>query len=141
MNWKPAAHVEGRQHKYQREDGWTIYLEDETLLMWRISAPGSDHTWAHPLGFSPDQIGSVLRWADEVIAKSQEKSWGDLVDYIDNHTACAESVWSNLKPPPNGLYPFIQADSPNKGQFLNRIRQASQNHPPLNPLDGEEHSL
>jgi hypothetical protein len=53
---------------YRREDGWSIYLADETLLISKLCQPDGKVA-ASPSGFPLESIGRLAAWADELVAK------------------------------------------------------------------------
>jgi hypothetical protein len=70
VNWERGESVPQRPHNYRRADGWSIYLADESLGLWKLCDRDSKEG-AGPSDLSPDAIDAVLAWADQVIAKIQ----------------------------------------------------------------------
>jgi hypothetical protein len=70
MKWKLGESVPGRPHHYQRADGWSIYLADEHLALWKLCEPDGKER-AGPWGLRPEAIDRVLKWADQMIATIQ----------------------------------------------------------------------
>jgi hypothetical protein len=66
---------------------------------------------------------------------------GSLVHYVDDHTGCTESSWSEANLAQKGLFPFVAINNANRDEFLGLIRLHRQSDAVCNPLDGEVHDL
>lgn len=73
MKWERWNGKPERLHCYRREDGWSIYLAGADLVRRSLCQPDGKET-PGVSGLPPDPIEPVLKWADQVIAKSQRRA-------------------------------------------------------------------
>jgi hypothetical protein len=66
MKWE-RCEKPNRPHNHQRDDGWSIYLVDDELLIWKLCGPDGKEE-ASLSDLPPDEIDRVLKLADQMIA-------------------------------------------------------------------------